>query len=205
MIYLAAGAPHPYYVIAFNRNDYNSRISKTWLFRILVLTYLLSTLTFHVQLRMTDLYNMDVSYGGNPFLMSDSQSRDPTLDASQVLAAALEQMDDIIAATSHELEIQALEKKNSTYTRPSNTSNDLLSSNFYPVKMPDTYETALPVNNILDNLKDHIIANGGNDNFVSNQELNLTSAKVVFNWLEKLLKDSMADTEVLKLFDPSRQ
>ncbi|GIY10777.1 hypothetical protein CEXT_486981 [Caerostris extrusa] len=61
--------------------------------------------------------------------------------------------------------------------------------------MPDTYETALPVNNILDNLKDHIIANGGNDNFVSNQELNLTSAKVVFNWLEKLFKDSMTDTE----------
>ncbi|GIY10776.1 hypothetical protein CEXT_486971 [Caerostris extrusa] len=101
MIYLAAGVPHPYYVIAFNRNDYNSRFSKIWLFRILVLTYLLSTLTFHVQLRMTDLYNMDVSYGGNPFLMSDSQSRDPTLDASQVLAAALEQMDDIIAGNNY--------------------------------------------------------------------------------------------------------
>ncbi|GFT12150.1 uncharacterized protein NPIL_57482 [Nephila pilipes] len=139
----------------------------------------------------------DMSYGGNPFLVPDVQSRDATLDASQVLAAALEQMDDIIAATNHEIEIQSLE--NNSVNRPSNISTELFSSNtFYPINVSETHGTdeSFTISHILNNLKDCIVANDGNDNFISNQELNISSAKIVYNWLHKLLEEKPDDTEV---------
>ncbi|GBO22576.1 hypothetical protein AVEN_161168-1 [Araneus ventricosus] len=149
---------------------------------------------------MTDFCNLDMSYGGNPFLVPDGHPRDATLDASQVLAAALEQMDDIIAATNHELEVQALEKKNSAISESLNTSNELFCSNtFFPVKVSDAQESdsTLSVNRILENLKDCILANDGNDNFVPNQEFSISSAKIVFNWLHKQFEDKAAGDEVM--------
>ncbi|GFY71082.1 uncharacterized protein TNIN_346731 [Trichonephila inaurata madagascariensis] len=140
---------------------------------------------------MTDMY------GGNPFLVPDAQSRDATLDASQVLAAALEQMDDIIAATNHEIEIQSLEKK--SVNRPSNISTELYPTNtFFPINVSETHGTdgSFTISHILNNLKDCILANDGNDNFISNQELSISSAKIVYNWLQKLLEDKVSDTQV---------
>ncbi|GFQ71685.1 uncharacterized protein TNCT_516551 [Trichonephila clavata] len=145
---------------------------------------------------MTDLCNLDM-YGGNPFLVPDAQSRDTTLDASQVLAAALEQMDDIIAATNHEIEIQSLEKN--SVNRPSNISTELYQTNtFFPINVLETHGTdgSFTINHILNNLKDCIVANDGNDNFVSNQELSISSAKIVYNWLQKLLENKASDTQV---------
>ncbi|CAL1277077.1 unnamed protein product [Larinioides sclopetarius] len=148
---------------------------------------------------MTDFCNLDMSYGGNPFRVPDGHPRDATLDASQVLAAALEQMDDIIAATNHELEIQALEKKNSSNSKSLNTSTELFCSNtFYPAKVSDSQESdhTYSVNRILENLKDCILANDGNDNFIPNQEFNISSAKIVFDWLQKQFKDKTAGDEI---------
>ncbi|KAF8791499.1 hypothetical protein HNY73_006353 [Argiope bruennichi] len=137
-------------------------------------------------------------YGGNPFHVPDGHPRDATLDASQVLAAALEQMDDIIAATNHELEVQALEKRNSSNSKSLNSSNELFCSNtFYPAKVSDAQESdcSVSINHVLENLKNCILANDGNDNFVQNQEFNISSAKIVFDWLHKQLKDKAAGAE----------
>ncbi|KAG8202027.1 hypothetical protein JTE90_010398 [Oedothorax gibbosus] len=124
---------------------------------------------------------------GNSF----SQKKDLLLDASQVLAAALEQMDDILAATNQELYFSGKDNSSVFFSKSENEafSNSPSFNKIVPdSKVTQTNPTA--VNSILENLKDYIeFKENSKYDFPYNHELDLSSAKVVLNWLQKELKE----------------
>ncbi|KFM82939.1 hypothetical protein X975_00841, partial [Stegodyphus mimosarum] len=103
----------------------------------------------------------EASFGEISFPVHEHRSQEIPLDASEVLAAALEQMDDIIAASAHEYENQPLEKQDPS--PKTHSINDKFGSDtFFTLNVCETdvhlSENKMSVNKILDQLKDCIIS-----------------------------------------------
>ncbi|XP_035211616.1 uncharacterized protein LOC118185809 [Stegodyphus dumicola] len=146
----------------------------------------------------------EASFGGISFPVHEYRSQETPLDASELLAAALEQMDDIIAASAHEYENQPLEKQDSS-SKTHSINDKFGSDTFFTLNVPKTdihlSENKVPVNKMLDQLKDCIISRSdANENVVPNGDINVSSAKVVLTWLQKLLKEYVSDSQINDFF-----